>query len=1158
MKNLITFLFYCLSITAVIGQGDNVTRLTLVSNEKTETLLQLDLNGIDRHAVRTPRGEAVTISMDGGTPLLEAGAPDLPKYAVSLMIPETGNMAVEITGGEYQDFPGVEVAPSKGNLKRNVDPDEVPYAYSRLYDQDAFYPQQLTALQSPYIWRDVRGQALWIQPVQYNPVTKVLRVYTQLNLRVYAAGGQGENECQPKPSRPISRTFRQLYEKTFFNFDPRFLGLMGLNQRGGQQEAPEKMLILAKDEFIDDIESFVAWKRQSGIHTTVIPLSNAGGPFDWSVFNFIKQYYEANDITYLLIVGDETALNAQMRPSDGNNYACENCYGYMEGDDHLPEILVGRFHAANRAQLKIMLQRNLEYEKNPLVDPAKNWLATAMASASNEGKGIGDDNQADYEQGNEWKSKHLADGYEKCWEFYDGSHGDISPTPGDITADQNGDPINIALVNLINGRGISLYNYTGHGWDQGLTSGNFNTDAVGQLRNKGRYPVVISVACCAGNFTNNNGGDCLGEAMQRAGDAASGEPWGMVMSYCSSDFQSWSPPMEGQDGMNQYLLDADGLSLNPVAGAMAAYGSARMIGTYAKNGETMADFWIPFGEPSLVPRTRLPQTLTASHVTNAYIGLNSLTVYASTEGALVGLYWQDQTLAVGIIENGSVNLQFPSLSTIGDLVVTVTQFNHLPYQGRVNITPASGPYLVNQPIVLDDRIGGNNNQKADYGETIQLDLTLSNVGLALAHAAQATLSSTDAEITLLDATEAFGEVAKGATVKKSAAFAFQVNSKVTDGKVVNFLVRIEYDDSLFYETTLPVRLQAPRLVVGNFIIDDMVGGNGNGRMESGETVRILVDTRNLGSAQSPDVIGRLSVDSPWLTTGTQFMLGKMLPQATATAAFAVKVLPNAPKVIPVHFTYTATGTPYNESGVFGPYTVNPIVEAFETQNFRTYPWVMGGSKPWLITTTSPFEGAYCARSGTISHNQQSQLNLTLDVITNGVVAFARRVNCEQDFDYLRFFIDDSLQGEWTGNLGWGIVSFPITEGKHRLTWSYEKDGIGSYGQDRAWIDEIALPPHEIIVAAPIPTDGHFTVDMTPNPTTGLLKLKLALPSDEAIAIDVFDQTGRKVLNGLTLVSQPAGYYEKTLDLTPLTTGVYFVQVQMAGRVMVKKVVKVGI
>lgn len=47
--------------------------------------------------------------------------------------------------------------------------------------------------------RDLRGQALWIYPVQYNPVMKVMRVYSKITLRVYRTDGKGENEITNGP-----------------------------------------------------------------------------------------------------------------------------------------------------------------------------------------------------------------------------------------------------------------------------------------------------------------------------------------------------------------------------------------------------------------------------------------------------------------------------------------------------------------------------------------------------------------------------------------------------------------------------------------------------------------------------------------------------------------------------------------------------------------------------------------------------------------------------------------------------------------------------------------------------------------------------------------------------------------------------------------------
>ncbi|MBP6828325.1 MAG: hypothetical protein KA165_17295, partial [Saprospiraceae bacterium] len=791
MKNLITFLLSCLSLTALIGQAVNESRLALLSKSATETTLRLTLTGADQHAVSTPQGDAVTVSIPDGTPLLEAGSPDLPKYTTALMIPATGNMSVEILASEYQDFPGVSVAPSKGDLKRNVDPATVPYFYGSVYEHDAFFPGRLADLQSPFIMRDVRGQALWMYPVQYNPVSKVLRVYTSITLRVYPGGGHGENELTAGQDRGTGHTFGQIFKKTFLNYTPE------VQSRGGGTE-PEKMLVITKQEFLADLEPLLAWKRQSGIYTEVATVEDIGSSKAADIYNFVKTYYDAHSITYLLLVGDENTIEPEMR-ADGNLYACDNCFGYMEGNDHFNEILVGRLHASNVEQLRIMINRNLDYEKTPLADPVQNWCATGMASTSNQGQGIGDDGQADYDQGNEWKSKLLSDGYEKYWEFYDGDQSALSPTPGDETADKPGDPESTQLLDLINGRGVSLYNYTGHGWEQGLSSGNFNVDGVATLRNTHRYPILIGVGCCAGNFTN---GECLGEAFQRAGDPATGEAWGGVASFLSSDYQSWAPPMEGQDGMNQYLVDADGITLRPSLSGMLAYGNALMIAAYGQGGELMADFWNTFGEPSMMPRTKLPATLTATHPAGIFIGMTDLTVYSDVEGALVSLYWQGQTLAVATVENGLAALTFPAFDNVGELTITVSQFNYVPYQAIIQVTPSGTAFVVSQGFVIDDA-AENNNQQADFGEALKLDVTLANVGVLPANATSAQLSTSDDNVVMTDDAEDFGDLDAGISTEKTAAFAFSVSDDVQDGHTVFFNLHIEYNDSVCFDAVLP-------------------------------------------------------------------------------------------------------------------------------------------------------------------------------------------------------------------------------------------------------------------------------------------------------------------------------------------------------------------
>lgn len=75
-----------------------------------------------------------------GATNLEAGMPNVPHYSQSIVIPNEGNTTLEVTYSDYYDIPNVEIAPSKGNLYRNIYPADVPYEFGPAYNVDAFYP----------------------------------------------------------------------------------------------------------------------------------------------------------------------------------------------------------------------------------------------------------------------------------------------------------------------------------------------------------------------------------------------------------------------------------------------------------------------------------------------------------------------------------------------------------------------------------------------------------------------------------------------------------------------------------------------------------------------------------------------------------------------------------------------------------------------------------------------------------------------------------------------------------------------------------------------------------------------------------------------------------------------------------------------------------
>ena len=130
--------------------------------------------------------------------------------------------------------------------------------------------------------------------------------------------------------------------------------------------------------------------------------------------------------------------------------------------------------------------------------------------------------------------------------------------------------------------------------------------------------------------------------------------------------------------------------------------------------------------------------------------------------------------------------------------------------------------------------------------------------------------------------------------------------------------------------------------------------------------------------------------------------------------------------------------------------------SFESGEFGS-DWYFDGNEDWTIVSNEAYDGNYCTKSGNISHNQTSELLINLYIINSGEISFYRKVSSESSYDYLRFYIDGSEQGSWSGDISWGEENYSVSEGNHTFKWAYEKDGSVSSGSDCAWIDYIIFP-----------------------------------------------------------------------------------------------------
>ncbi|HRR00370.1 MAG TPA: S8 family serine peptidase [Candidatus Cloacimonas sp.] len=140
--------------------------------------------------------------------------------------------------------------------------------------------------------------------------------------------------------------------------------------------------------------------------------------------------------------------------------------------------------------------------------------------------------------------------------------------------------------------------------------------------------------------------------------------------------------------------------------------------------------------------------------------------------------------------------------------------------------------------------------------------------------------------------------------------------------------------------------------------------------------------------------------------------------------------------------------------------LNPADEGFETADFSKLIWLNKSSSPWTVQSDSYFTGEYSACSGLINAEGASELKLKVNITEAGEISFYRKVSSLANYGYLKFYIDDELIGEWSGEKDWACVSFPVNPGLRTFSWAYQKNSSNVSGSDCCWIDHIIMPPYE--------------------------------------------------------------------------------------------------
>jgi gingipain R len=586
-------------------------------------------------------------------------APSLPVFSESVVVPSAGNFSLEITYDSFEEFDQVLVLPSKGTLKRNINPAEVPYTFGNEYVQNDFFPGNLAQVGQPFIFRNAIGVTIQFYPYQYNPVSKKLRVYK--NITVSLINSESNNLNKENRYRIADNlTFLPVYRTLFLNA-PAYTPV--------QDEGA--LLVITPDSYLDVIAPYVQWKKEKGMQTYVAPLSQTGtSPEDIKIF--IASFYDANpNLTFVQLIGDHEDCPTYSYGLTGANEQLwsDSYYGQLT-DDYFPELLVGRF-SGNIAQVKTMIDRTLEYEINPL---AGEWMLGSVGIGSNEGYGYGDDGEADWEHLRNIGYRLAEFGYTNFSEFFEGTQGGLdaagNPTP--------------SMINEALNSGAGIVNYTGHGAQNVMSTGNYTNSSLNQLTNNGKYPFVVSVACNNGTFVN---GTALCEAFLRR--SYNGTPAGAIGSCGSSILMAWAEPMQTQDEITELIVRSDNENIRTSLGGLFYNGQISMMEAYGESltATEVMQTWVLFGDVSASFRSQQTADIVANHEMEMGAEGGILHIVANMADALVSLSQEDTILATGLTsEDGMANFDIPELASSSPIKVTLTKPNTRAYRGQVIIT----------------------------------------------------------------------------------------------------------------------------------------------------------------------------------------------------------------------------------------------------------------------------------------------------------------------------------------------------------------------------------------------------------------------------------------------------------------------------------------
>ena len=1169
MKHIYTFIRSIVIVTFFAFSSNIHSQELRVNNQSRSSLsLQLTIDNYDIKEIHDCDEILHEVVLNSIAIPNEQGKPNLPYVNRFIAIPQGSNAKIVVDNYKKEIIKDINIAPSKG-IVSEYDTTSTYCKDLSIYSKNELYPAEIASLSENTKLRGIDAAMLNISPVQYNPVSKELIIYTEINLSI-----EFEGECKTFGDERLRSVYWDpILQHNILNYNS--LPTIDYAERmqrwiADDAEGAEYLIIIPDNESMrEDAQRLADYRSKQGIISKVYSLKDINQFTPDYIRNWIVDAYNNWEIAPVAVclLGDYDETNTTLgipnfifNFNSNETYISDRPYSDVN-DDLIPDMAISRLSAENAQEAKIIVDKQIDYEFNsPVMDESFyqspimtysyqmiKWFQITAESLIGHLKHKGKD---PYRLNMILNFDNVFD--DKVWSsaentsqvlnyFGPNGLGYIPEYPyqvGDfIDFDYDENPL---LNKISKDPGYILLN-RGHGWFTIWSCPPLSSTSLHALTNYNKYPFVLSINCGTGAFDRDN---CLAENFMKYKDI--GAVGVIAATYESHTYTNDSYLWGVWDFFENDFLPDYGNSVANNNNYMPAFASVsakhfimqqKFPNTTPNTISLTSNLFHSFSDAFLKLYSEVPQEMNIEHDETYLIGSNTFKIKAPV-GSMVAISTENdgkiKTLAIAEGTGNMQNINIPGdIDLESKMLVTVTKTNHLRYEENIII-------ITDQAYVtIDDFNFYENSHELTSNQDTYLDLTLKNIGVKDASTINLSLSCDSDAITITENNVVVDGVNTNDIVTIEDAFFIDLTDGIANGTSIKFTLNIEHD-GLSYKKDFNVIVTSYNFNITEIDAEEFEG-DGNNFIDPGEIAKFTLTIENTGSYKMENVTANLISNDNYVRVISKDVAVENLNIADDTdIEFEVyiewHILPK-----PISLTLELDIDGYKIQKDFEK-LLGTLSENFENGTMENESWKNDSFSPWYVVDDEGYLSNYSLRSGPIGDDSSTEISITVETTADKDISFYYKTSIEDSWDFFYFYIDGECKLEATGEKKWTYAHFPVSEGTHTYTWKYQKDMMMEAGWDCVWIDDIIFPCSSFTGIEEVENEN---IKIYPNPANDFINIEINDNHNGNFNISIYNSLGIKIMETSN---------ENTINIEDLPSGMYFINVTTENLNKTKKII----